>query len=420
MVSLLSISRSYLNDVLINEVSNSFNEKKDKIYTATNIVLATLYAKIIERSNSKELDKVYREIISSNFNNIDYIKLEDIFRRNNNLLIAESQTILSAIFSSEEMEKISASITKEVEITKDNIIALFKMLLPIVVGSINKVYFNERLDKIGFVNLLNKQANFLSNENIPDELANEFSTVYNLQSLDKESAKIKSNTLSKPNFKIIIIAVIAFLLFAIAYYLISKKHQSATKETIEKQKNISKNTVVSDSNYLYNPTKKNIGNYIKGYEILGFFKEREIKGGNKILLLSKGGIEGLLNHIESNTPIDKNKWFNIHRILIKKNAGIIDTKKSASQLNQLVQIMKIYPDINIKIGVCTDNRGPAKHNFDISYKIAEITTKELTKRGIDSKRIQFEGYGENYPTYDNDSYWGRKLNNRVTIRLSKK
>lgn len=418
MISLLPISKSYLNDTLINKAAISFDVEHGKIYTTIDIVLATLYAKIIKHTNQpKELDKVHREIISSNFNNLDYIKLEDIFNQNNKFFKKESQNILSTIFSSEEIENISFSISNETKVKKNNIITLFIMLLPIVVGTINKVYFNERLDKDGFVNLLDEQTTYLSKITISDELIHELVNRHNLKSLDTKSLNTNFNTSTTiPNLKIIIgIVVIGLIIIASAFHL-TRKNKSVKTETkkIEKLKKNSKHTIETNLNYLYYPSKEIVGNYIKDYEFLGYFTDYKLNNKTSILILSNGGEARILDFINSETPITTHYWFPFRRIIADKDKHTL-SEKSNNQINNIISILKAYPKVEIKIAGYSYNIKEATKNFEASVRFAKEVTNKFIEGGINKDRIIYEGYGREYPLNI-----GINLDKRIDIRITKK
>lgn len=74
-----------------------------------------------------------------------------------------------------------------------------------------------------------------------------------------------------------------------------------------------------------------------------------------------------------------------------------------------------YKDYNIVIQGHTDNKGKAAANEKLSKQRAESVMKELTKAGVDKKRIKAIGLGPNCPVEDNDTEEGREMNRRIEM-----
>jgi outer membrane protein OmpA-like peptidoglycan-associated protein/tetratricopeptide (TPR) repeat protein len=72
-------------------------------------------------------------------------------------------------------------------------------------------------------------------------------------------------------------------------------------------------------------------------------------------------------------------------------------KDSALELNNVVNIMKKYPDMSIEIGAHTDARGSYKYNLELSKKRAISVMDYLISQGISENRLKSEGFGESQP-----------------------
>ncbi|MBX2875325.1 MAG: OmpA family protein [Saprospiraceae bacterium] len=67
---------------------------------------------------------------------------------------------------------------------------------------------------------------------------------------------------------------------------------------------------------------------------------------------------------------------------------------ATEDLDELVRIMKKYPDMTIAISSHTDSRGNESYNLNLSKNRAKSVVDYLAKKGLDPKRISSEGYGE--------------------------
>jgi outer membrane protein OmpA-like peptidoglycan-associated protein len=70
---------------------------------------------------------------------------------------------------------------------------------------------------------------------------------------------------------------------------------------------------------------------------------------------------------------------------------------AANELNNVVNIMKKHPDMNIEIGAHTDVRGSNEYNMILSHKRAKSVMEYLISKGISENRLKSVGYGETQP-----------------------
>lgn len=84
-------------------------------------------------------------------------------------------------------------------------------------------------------------------------------------------------------------------------------------------------------------------------------------------------------------------------------------------LNEVVEILKANPSMNLRIEGHTDNRGSAKLNQGLSENRAKSVMDYLISSGIDAGRLSSYGYGFSRPAASNDTAAGRQLNRRVEL-----
>ena len=85
-------------------------------------------------------------------------------------------------------------------------------------------------------------------------------------------------------------------------------------------------------------------------------------------------------------------------------------------LQLLVDAQNYWSDVNIEIGVYTDNKGSAAAKRQLSQRRAEVIREWLVQHGIDKSRISIKGYGATNFIADNDTEEGREKNNRVEVK----
>jgi OmpA-OmpF porin, OOP family len=137
--------------------------------------------------------------------------------------------------------------------------------------------------------------------------------------------------------------------------------------------------------------------------------------------LPKGGFESkLLSYIMDGTKaVDKTTWFDFDRLYFETGKSVL-TKDSDEQLKNLSEIMKAYPQVEVKLGGYTDNVGKPASNVKLSDSRAKAAMASLVAKGIAAARVAAEGYGQENPIADNATAEGRAKNRRVSLRITKK
>lgn len=100
-----------------------------------------------------------------------------------------------------------------------------------------------------------------------------------------------------------------------------------------------------------------------------------------------------------------NVLFDTNKAIIKKN--------SFKDVDNLVDVMKKYPELNVTIEGHTDNVGKAAYNKKLSQKRANAVKAYMVKAGIDAKRLTAVGYGMEKPIASNATKAGKAKNRRV-------
>ncbi len=94
------------------------------------------------------------------------------------------------------------------------------------------------------------------------------------------------------------------------------------------------------------------------------------------------------------------------------------TPAAARELAQVAEVLKQFPDREIRITGHTDSTGSVAYNKDLSTRRARTVGQGLEKgHGIDGKRMSFNGLGETQPVAPNETAEGRARNRRVEILI---
>ncbi len=77
--------------------------------------------------------------------------------------------------------------------------------------------------------------------------------------------------------------------------------------------------------------------------------------------------------------------------------------ESYIELDNLINFLQKNKDIKIELGGHTDSRGVEKDNITLSKNRAEAVYNYLISQGIDSKRMEYRGYGSSHPVIDDQT-----------------
>ncbi len=120
-----------------------------------------------------------------------------------------------------------------------------------------------------------------------------------------------------------------------------------------------------------------------------------------------------LQPIEANAAIVlKNIFFETNQYAIKPESG--------AELNEVVQLMKDNPTLQIQINGHTDNVGKSADNKTLSENRAKAVTNYLIAKGIAPARLSSRGYGDTQPVADNATPEGRAKNRRTELFVVRK
>ncbi|MFS0826582.1 OmpA family protein [Pseudomonas phoenicis] len=101
------------------------------------------------------------------------------------------------------------------------------------------------------------------------------------------------------------------------------------------------------------------------------------------------------------------------------DTGRAELKNSASRtVLKLVQFLQLNPRRVVRIEGYTDSTGPSEDNLTLSRDRAQAVADMLVDLGVDERRIEVQGYGDQYPVEANASERGRAQNRRVEIVFS--
>jgi outer membrane protein OmpA-like peptidoglycan-associated protein len=134
----------------------------------------------------------------------------------------------------------------------------------------------------------------------------------------------------------------------------------------------------------------------------------------------KGGIEDLLVAFlnDSTAQAGKDNWFDFNDLNFTFGTAEI-VPESKKQLNNIVEILKAYPKVKIKLGGYTDKVGDAAANKKLSQDRADAVMTALKESGVGAQVEGAEGYGSEFAKYPESAPEEDRLKDRrvsVSVR----
>jgi len=110
------------------------------------------------------------------------------------------------------------------------------------------------------------------------------------------------------------------------------------------------------------------------------------------------------------------KYFTLNNIHFASNQSVF-LKSSYKELTDLIEYLKLKPNLKIEIQGHTDSDGSEENNMKLSKKRATAIKHYLISKGITAERLKTIGYGEQRPVADNSTKAGKQKNRRTEIRV---
>ena len=104
----------------------------------------------------------------------------------------------------------------------------------------------------------------------------------------------------------------------------------------------------------------------------------------------------------------------LHNIVFGPGRATI-TEASRSVLDEIKKLMDAEPDLKLSIEVHTDSSGKASANLELSKRRAMALREALIKRGVDAKRLYWQGYGAERPIDAGATKAAKAKNRRVEL-----
>jgi len=123
-----------------------------------------------------------------------------------------------------------------------------------------------------------------------------------------------------------------------------------------------------------------------------------------------------VNKIFALTPITNGAVMRLHNIRFGFDSFVLRSS-AFPELDKLVRFLIENAKVKILIAGYTDNMGSADYNLKLSRARAKSVFDYLVSKGIDSRRMQYQGFGNTRPLSNNQTPQGRAANRRTEIMI---
>ena len=399
--NLVDILKGYVTPDVISKASTMLGESESGVYKGVSASIPTLLSGLVHKSNDSSTMESVMNLINENSSNYDNVlsNLPSLLTGYGNSTALDSGSKLMALLFKNKQSDTTDVIARTSGIKDSSAASLLGMAAPMLLS-----YFAKSgMTLSSLKSLLSSQKeNILSAA--PSGLNLGFgSTIDNdIRGKIHDVRKAESSS-AKWLIPLLLVGAGLFALFFFSKGCNRKEASTAVAtETVD--------TITTETEEVVEEPKDALGNFSK------------FKLPNGIELNApEFGIENKLNTwlMDETKVVDKTTWFNFDRLLFDTGKATL-RPESQEQLKNMVEILKAYPAVELKLGGYTDNVGDPAFNLKLSGDRAKSVMDEMIKMGIAKDRLESEGYGEQFPVASNDTEEGKAQNRRIAVRVTKK
>ncbi len=432
-LNIIDLIKGQLGPALVSQAASQFGESESGISKAIGGLLPAVVGGLANNSdNPNVLDAIKNASSNGILGN----------------LIGDSATspwittLLSSIFG-DKLSGLVNSIATYAGISHSTSNSLLNLVTGATVGSVGKYAADNNLDQSGISSLLNDQKGIVSTL-LPAGLSlaslnvGDWAKGYAFDN-DKDAINMPTQEAPVEQPKIQVTRSTAetgtfpdrntneggsiwkwllplLLLITAGYFLwkqCEKKETTTTTTVNDSTGTVTETTTVtSDTAGTTTVTKVDENIDLNGTALKGY------KGGMEDQMIMFLKSDGYKNAADDS--VLKDKWYDFDHVNFKTGSSTQLEAGSEGQLQNLVAILKAYPDAKIKIGGYTDKTGNEATNLKISKDRATFIKDWLGKQGVGSQVLDAEGYGSKFAKVDAKATdTERAIDRKMSVRFAK-
>lgn len=397
--------KDLINPEMINKASALLGEKESNVSKAVSSIMASLLGVMLKKGDTPQIRNILDEAGNLNI-------LSDIRNICEEKPTKEQQKIGDDFLQhllGDKAADFTAPVANHANITKVATNRLVSMVAPIVAGYLGNKLVKDKMSMSQLISELNRQKGDYE-KNIPSGLIQSFGLGTVLRSNTTTTASAKPADKPKKNRSWIIWLVLILLLLFIFLWWRSCRNTTTT-ETVYYETQPA--TVTAPDPNANTTTQR---------------QSVEIALPNGVKLQAyQGGIEDqIIRFLQSdeyrNATEDqlRNRWFQFDNIAFEFGSSTQLMSGSQVQVNNLIEILKYFPNAKIKIGGFADKVGSEEVNMEISRERARTVESMLEQGGVGNQVVRIEGYGDEYANYSANAPESQRVKDReIALRFVK-
>ncbi|MCD0477428.1 OmpA family protein [Chryseobacterium sp. LC2016-29] len=427
-LNIIDLIKGQLGSALVSQAASQLGESEAGISKAVSGLLPVIVGGLANNSdNPAVLDSVSNASSQGILGNL-------LDTASNNSMISG---LLSSIFG-DKLSGIINTIATYAGISNNSSSSLLNLVTGATVGSVGKYAAENNLDKSGISSLLNDQKGIVStllpaglslaslnigdwakgykfdNDAIPNPPHDEPKVEVTRSVAD--GGTFPNNPTPSEGGSIWKWLLPLLLLIAASYFLWKQcnKKETTTTTTVSGDSLNTVNDTMSTQNDTTTITTTKVDEDIdlNGMALKGY------KGGLEDQMITFLKSDGYKN--AANDDALKTQWYDFDHVNFKINSSTALEAGSEGQLQNLVAILKAYPDAKIKIGGYTDKTGDEAKNKKLSSDRAHFIKDWLGKQGVGAQVIAADGYGSEFAKVDaSASNEERAVDRKMSVRFAK-
>ncbi|UFK98222.1 OmpA family protein [Kaistella faecalis] len=425
-LNVIDLIKGQLGPALVSQAATQYGESESGISKAISGLLPAVVGGMANNANqSTLLDAITGANSTSLLGNL-------LGGSSNNSLIT---TVLSAIFG-DKMNGLINAVSGFSGVSNSTSGSLLNMVTGAALGSLGKYSADNNLDRNGLSSLLADQKGIVSSL-LPAGLSLASLGLGNWSGETAvETEKVKVTSYDDPKVEVnrggnthvnvdrtddkdagsIWKWLLPLLLLALAAWFLWKQCNQPANQTTTMTDSTS---VVTDSadmmpmdSSAVTVTKTDEDIDLNGVALKGY------RGGMEDSMISFLKSGGYTNAADDAAL--KDAWYTFDKVNFKMGSSTELEDGSQVQLDNLVAILKAYPDAKIKVGGYTDKVGDEAANVKLSTARANYIKTALEKAGVGAQVIGAEGYGSQFATVAaTASDAERAVDRKMAVRFAK-
>ena len=425
-LNVIDLIKGQLGPALVSQAATQYGESESGISKAISGLLPAVVGGMANNANqSTVLDAITGANSTSLLGNL-------LGGSSNNSLIT---TVLSAIFG-DKMNGLINAVSGFSGVSNSTSGSLLNMVTGAALGSLGKYSADNNLDRNGLSSLLADQKGIVSSL-LPAGLSLASLGLGNWSGETAvETEKVKVTSYDDPKVEVnrggnthvnvdrtddkdagsIWKWLLPLLLLALAAWFLWKQCNQPANETTTITDSTS---VVTDSadmmpmdSSAVTVTKTDEDIDLNGVALKGY------RGGMEDSMISFLKSGGYTNAADDAAL--KDAWYTFDKVNFRMGSSTELEAGSQVQLDNLVAILKAYPDAKIKVGGYTDKVGDEAANVKLSTARANYIKTALEKAGVGAQVIGAEGYGSQFATVAaTASDAERAVDRKMAVRFAK-